>query len=268
VLAGEFDLEAILAAIPARFAYRPVPRFPAALRDVAVVVPEAATAERVLAELRTAGGDLLRHVRLFDLYRGPSIPDGTKSLAFALTYQADDRTLTDKEVDKAHKKIEDRLVHVLKGRFEGRNKRTTEAQRTQREETQRKPQEFKTMDERDPLSEQVIGAAIEVHRVLGPGLLESVYQKCLGQELTLRGIPYREQVDVPIVYKGTPLTCTLFMDLVVADQLVLELKTVDKLLPIHEAQLLTYLRLSGIHRGLLLNFNVRLLKDGLKRMVL
>jgi phenylalanyl-tRNA synthetase beta chain len=120
VLVGEFDLEAILAAIPSRFAYRPVPRFPAALRDVAVVVPEEVTAERVLGELRTVGGALLRDVRLFDLYRGPSIPVGTKSLAFALTYQADDRTLTDKEVDKAHKKIEDRLVHVLKGVIRGK----------------------------------------------------------------------------------------------------------------------------------------------------
>jgi phenylalanyl-tRNA synthetase beta chain len=84
------------------------------------VVPEDVTAERVLAEVRTAGGALLRGVRLFDLYRGPSIPEGTKSLAFALTYQADDRTLTDKEVDKAHKKIEDRLVHVLKGTIRGK----------------------------------------------------------------------------------------------------------------------------------------------------
>jgi phenylalanyl-tRNA synthetase beta chain len=119
-LVAEFDLEALLAAIPGRFAYSPVPRFPAALRDVAVVLPEDVTAERVLAEIRTVGGDLLRDVRLFDLYRGPSIPSGTKSLAFALTYQADDRTLTDKEVDKAHKKIEDRLVHVLKGTIRGK----------------------------------------------------------------------------------------------------------------------------------------------------
>jgi phenylalanyl-tRNA synthetase beta chain len=120
VLAGEFDLEAILAAVPTRYAYSPVPRFPAALRDVAVVVPEDVTAERVLAEVRTAGEALLRDVRLFDLYRGPSIPAGTKSLAFALTYQADDRTLTDKEVDKAHKKIEDRLAHVLKAQIRGK----------------------------------------------------------------------------------------------------------------------------------------------------
>src|SRR5262245_19238458 len=115
------------------------------------------------------------------------------------------------------------------------------------------------MDERDPLTEGVIGAAIEVHRILGPGLLESVYQKCLCHELTLRGIPFRPQVELPINYKGTNLGCDLFMDVVVEDDLVIELKAVDKLAPIHEAQLLTYLRLSGIHRGLLINFNVRLL---------
>ena len=124
------------------------------------------------------------------------------------------------------------------------------------------------MEQRDPLTEQVIGAAIEVHRVLGPGLLESVYQKCLTQELMLRGIGHRTQVQLPIVYKGVQLDCSLFMDFVIADQLVLELKTVEKLAPIHEAQLLTYLKLSQIRRGLLINFNVPLLKDGLKRMVL
>ena len=116
MLVGELDLEAILAAVPERFAYAPVPRFPAALRDVAVVVDDALTDEAVVAEIRAAGGDLLAGVRLFDVYRGESIPAGKKSLAYALTYQAD-RTLTDKEIDKAHKKIEDRLGHVLKARF-------------------------------------------------------------------------------------------------------------------------------------------------------
>ena len=119
VLVGEFDLEALQAATPARHGYTPVPRFPAALRDVAVIVPEATPAERVEAEIRAGGGDLLRGVRLFDLYRGDSIGPGVKSLAYALTYQADDRTLTDKEVDKAHKKIEDRLKHVLKAQIRG-----------------------------------------------------------------------------------------------------------------------------------------------------
>jgi phenylalanyl-tRNA synthetase beta chain len=119
VLAAEFDLEAILKAVPARYAYTPVPRFPPALRDIAVIVDEAVTADRLLSEIRTAGGWLLRDIRLFDVYRGESIPAGTKSLAYALTYQADDRTLTDKEVDKAHKKIEDRLKHVLKAQIRG-----------------------------------------------------------------------------------------------------------------------------------------------------
>jgi phenylalanyl-tRNA synthetase beta chain len=120
VLAGELDVEALQAAVPGRYTYTPVPRFPAALRDIAVIVEESITAERVTAEIRAAGGDLLRDVRLFDLYRGESIPPGTKSLAFALAYQADDRTLTDKEVDRAHKKIEDRLKHVLKAQIRGK----------------------------------------------------------------------------------------------------------------------------------------------------
>jgi phenylalanyl-tRNA synthetase beta chain len=121
VPAGELDLQAILAAVPARFNYTPVPRFPAALRDIALELDEDVTAERVSAEIRAAGGELLRGIRLFDLYRGESIAAGRKSLAYALRYQADDRTLTDKEVDKAHKKIEDRLTHVLKAQVRGRD---------------------------------------------------------------------------------------------------------------------------------------------------
>jgi phenylalanyl-tRNA synthetase beta chain len=121
VLAGELDVEALQAVLPPRFAYQPVPRFPPALRDIAIVVDEATTAERVVQEIRAAGGDLLRHVRLFDLYRGESIGAAKKSLAYALTYQAEDRTLTDKEVDKAHKKIEDRLKHVLKAQVRGKD---------------------------------------------------------------------------------------------------------------------------------------------------
>ena len=119
VLVAELDVDALQAALPSRYNFKPVSRFPAALRDIAVVVPETITAERVLAEIHTAGGDLLRGVRLFDLYRGTSIPPGTKSLAYALSYQAVDRTLTDKEVDKAHKKIEDRLKHILKAQIRG-----------------------------------------------------------------------------------------------------------------------------------------------------
>jgi phenylalanyl-tRNA synthetase beta chain len=106
--------------VPERYAYTAVPRFPAALRDIAVIVEEAMTAERIVAEIRAAGGELLRGVRIFDVYRGSSIPEGTKSLAFALTYQADDRTLTDKEVDKAHEKIENRLKHVVKAQIRGK----------------------------------------------------------------------------------------------------------------------------------------------------
>ena len=124
------------------------------------------------------------------------------------------------------------------------------------------------MTERDPLTEQVIGAAIEVHRVLGPGLLESVYEHCLCHELSARGVEHRRQVQLPVVYKGTPLDCHFVMDLVVPGRLVVELKTVEKLQPIHEAQLLTYMKLSGLRLGLLLNFNVALLKDGVKRMIL
>ncbi|MBV9124381.1 MAG: phenylalanine--tRNA ligase subunit beta [Planctomycetes bacterium] len=119
ILAGELDLEAILAAVPSRFLYTPVPRFPTALRDIAVIVDESVPAERVVSEIRTAGGTILSGIRLFDVYRGESIPTGMKSLAYALAYQAEDRTLTDKEVDKAHKKIEDRLKHVLKAQIRG-----------------------------------------------------------------------------------------------------------------------------------------------------
>ena len=127
VLVGEFDLEAILAAVPDRYLYTPIPRFPAALRDVAVIVDDSVPADRVEVEIRAAGGSLLTggsllsRVRLFDLYRGESIPAGKKSLAYALTYQAEDRTLTDKEVDRAHKKIEDRLKHVLKAQIRGQD---------------------------------------------------------------------------------------------------------------------------------------------------
>jgi phenylalanyl-tRNA synthetase beta chain len=119
VLVAELDVDALQAAVPARYGFRPVPQFPAALRDIALVVDESIPAERIVAEIRAAGGELLHDVRLFDVYRGDSISAGTKSLAYALTYQAGDRTLTDKEIDKAHKKIEDRLKHILKARIRG-----------------------------------------------------------------------------------------------------------------------------------------------------
>jgi phenylalanyl-tRNA synthetase beta chain len=120
ILAGEFDLDLLRQSAPVRFRAGPVPQYPAALRDVAVTVPEAVPAEQVETEIRKAGGDLLSGVRLFDVYRGESITPGHKSLAYALSYQALDRTLTDKEVDKAHKKIEDRLTNVLKAQIRGK----------------------------------------------------------------------------------------------------------------------------------------------------
>lgn len=121
---------------------------------------------------------------------------------------------------------------------------------------------------RDPLTEQVIGLAIEVHRGLGPGLLESAYEQCLCYELEASNTPFRRQVPLPVSYKSVRLDCGYRMDIVVAEALVLELKSIEKILPLHEAQLLTYLKLSGLHRGLLLNFNTTLLKNGIKRMVL
>jgi phenylalanyl-tRNA synthetase beta chain len=121
VQVAELDLEAIISAIPDRYAYRPFSTFPPAKRDVAVIVSADTPAERVLAEIRTAGGDLLTEASLFDLYTGEGIPAGTKSLAFALTYQAPDRTLSDKEIGKAHEKIEGRLRHVLKAQIRGKD---------------------------------------------------------------------------------------------------------------------------------------------------
>jgi GxxExxY protein len=118
------------------------------------------------------------------------------------------------------------------------------------------------------LTQKVIGAAIEVHRHLGPGLLESAYEECLCWELTHAGLAVKRQVPLPVVYKEVRLDAGYRLDLVVDNQLVVELKTVESLLPIHEAQLLTYLKLSGLKTGLLLNFNAAVLKDGIKRMVL
>ena len=116
-------------------------------------------------------------------------------------------------------------------------------------------------------TEAIIGAAIEVHRHLGPGLLESAYEECLCQELTLRKIPFKRQFPLPVSYKGKSLDCGYRIDLLVNDEVVVELKTVEKLLPIHEAQTLTYMKLGGWHVGLLLNFNVSVLKNGIKRLV-
>ena len=117
------------------------------------------------------------------------------------------------------------------------------------------------------VTEAIIGAAIEVHRELGPGLLESAYEACLGRELELRGISFQRQVALPVAYKGEELECGYRMDLIVEDEVVVEVKAVDTLLPIHDAQLLTYLRLSGRPVGLLINFNVPFLKNGIRRLV-
>jgi len=122
--------------------------------------------------------------------------------------------------------------------------------------------------ENDPLTEKIIGFAIGVHRHLGPGLLESAYEECLCYEIEQSGLSFRRQVALPIVYKAVRLDCGYRMDIVVQDQVIVELKTVERLLPIHEAQMLTYLKLSGIRIGLLLNFNTSVLKDGIRRMLL
>ena len=117
------------------------------------------------------------------------------------------------------------------------------------------------------LTGQIIGAAIEVHKTLGPGLLESAYEECLCRELSLRGFSYERQKEVPVEYKGVRLDCGYRLDIVVSESVVLELKACDRLERIHQAQLLTYLKLTGIKYGLLINFNVSVLKDGIKRMV-
>jgi len=117
------------------------------------------------------------------------------------------------------------------------------------------------------ITEGVIGAAIEVHRTLGPGLLESAYELCLARELALRKFSFVRQMPVPLVYKGVELECGYVIDLLVDGSVVVELKSVDKLLPIHEAQLLTYLKLLDLRVGLLINFKERTLLQGLKRLV-
>jgi GxxExxY protein len=119
----------------------------------------------------------------------------------------------------------------------------------------------------DPLTARVIGSAIEVHRLLGPGLLESAYLECLCHELYTSGISFTRETPLPLDYKGIKLDCGYRMDLVVEHQLVVELKSVDKILPLHKAQLLTYLKLSMVHFGLLINFNTERLREGITRLV-
>lgn len=118
------------------------------------------------------------------------------------------------------------------------------------------------------LTERLIGLAIDVHRQLGPGLLESAYEECLCFELRQNAVPYERQVALPVVYKDVRLDCGYRMDVVVANEVVVELKAIERLLPIHDAQMLTYLRLSNRKVGLIMNFNSVVLKDGLPRIVL
>ena len=121
---------------------------------------------------------------------------------------------------------------------------------------------------RDSLTEEIIGSAIDVHRVLGPGLLESAYQECLCVELGLRELRFVSQMQLPVLYKGLRVDAGYRLDLVVEGLVVVELKSVEHLLPLHEAQLLTYMRLGQFATGLLLNFNVPVLKNGIRRMKL
>jgi len=120
----------------------------------------------------------------------------------------------------------------------------------------------------DQLPNRVIGCALEVHRTLGPGLLESTYEQCLAHELSLSGIPFKLQFPLPVRYKGIKLDCGYRIDLFVDDELIVELKSVDKITGLHKAQLLTYMKLSEVKVGLLINFNVEMLKTGIKRFVL
>jgi GxxExxY protein len=120
----------------------------------------------------------------------------------------------------------------------------------------------------EDLTEAIIGAAIEIHRELGPGLLESAYEECLCHELHPRELPFWRQLDLPVQYKGLKLDCGYRIDLPVKDSVIVEIKAVPRLLPVHEAQLVTYLRLSGKRVGLLINFNVAALKNGIVRRVL
>ncbi len=126
----------------------------------------------------------------------------------------------------------------------------------------KRPREF------TDLTHRVIGCAIEVHRHLGPGLLESTYKLCLAHELHLNGISLRTEYPLPVEYKGTQLDCGYRLDLLIEDKIILELKSVDRLTTVHEAQLMSYLKLTGLKQGYLINFNVVRLKDGLKSIVM
>ena len=117
------------------------------------------------------------------------------------------------------------------------------------------------------LSSRIIGAAIEVHKALGPGLLESAYEECLSHEFSFRNFSFDRQKSLPLIYKGKKLDCGYRLDMVVENAIILELKSCEKIEPIHKAQLLTYLKLSGLHLGLILNFNTTVMRDGIVRIV-
>jgi GxxExxY protein len=119
----------------------------------------------------------------------------------------------------------------------------------------------------DELSNRVIGCSIEVHRILGPGLLESTYEQCLAREMQLRGISFLLQRPLPVEYKGLRLDCGYRVDVLVENQLIVELKAVQEVSGVHQAQILSYMKLAGIRTGLLINFNVCVLKDGIQRFV-
>jgi len=121
--------------------------------------------------------------------------------------------------------------------------------------------------QRDDIARQIVDSALAVHRALGPGLLESVYEQCLAYELRGRGIHVRTQVAVPIRYRDAQIEAGFRLDMIVGDLVVVEVKAIEKLMPVHEAQLLTYLKFSQFHLGLLINFNVVLIKHGIKRMI-
>lgn len=121
--------------------------------------------------------------------------------------------------------------------------------------------------DQDRVASQIVDSAFAVHTTLGPGLLESVYEQCLSYELAARGLPVRRQVQQPIVYKTVQIDAGFRLDIVVSESVIVEVKAVEKLLPVHSAQLLTYLKLSGFRLGFLINFNVPLVKDGIRRII-
>ncbi|MBP6014257.1 MAG: GxxExxY protein [Alphaproteobacteria bacterium] len=130
-----------------------------------------------------------------------------------------------------------------------------------------KPVTYTPTAEEDRIATAIVDAGFQVHKVLGPGLLESVYEECIAYELMERGLSVRRQVAMPIVYKTVKLEAGYRLDLIVESKVIVEVKAIDQLQPIHQAQLMTYLRLSGCRLGFLANFNVRMFKDGMRRMV-